>query len=115
MHRIKLKTVLYISLTLNILLIGYITFVGVVSYIAEKNDSLFYAELQAMQEYYCGEGYEKAMRDIDNQGHEPDVVAVRKHVYAMTVCLRNYKTGDDLDLTPLTDQVNRTEPVTNIK
>ena len=80
-----------------------------------NSDGLFYATLSADQAYYCGEGYDKAMRDIDAMELNGDDVAARKNVYAMTVCLRNYKNGQDLDLSPLVKQVNETKPETNLE
>ena len=113
--KISLKALLIASLMINVLLIGYVLFVEVRGSIVANDDALFYATLNADQAYYCGEGYDKVMRDIDAMGLNNNDMATRKNVYAMTVCFRNYKTGQDLDLSPLVKQVNETKPETNLE
>ena len=113
--KVNLKAVLITSLVTNALLIGYVVFTEVRGSVIANSDELFYATLNADQAYYCGEGYNKVMRDIDAMGLNNNDMAARKNVYAMTVCLRNYKTGQDLDLSPLVQQVNETEPETNLE
>lgn len=63
------------------------------------------AQLNYMNTYFCEDMYDNIMSQLGTDES--------KNAYAMTACLRNYKTGKDLDLLPLLKQVNETPPVTN--
>lgn len=106
---------LRVSVLLNVILACTILFIAVISFTNNRTDASFYADLNDHQRYYCQDRYDKAMQDIAAQNLSPDETSARKNTYAMTVCLKNYKTGKELDLTPLVEQVNRTQPVTNVQ
>lgn len=56
----------------------------------------------------CEEQYQQRLDDFDKiYPDDPEAAAEAKNTYAITVCLRNYKTGEPLDLQPLVDQVNK--------
>lgn len=88
------KKLLIISLVVNAVLAVTLLSLFFPDKIAPNTDV---AEFTYLQEKLCGEDYERqlAMRDSEEA----------KKVYAITVCLKNYKTGEALNLKPLEDQV----------
>lgn len=90
----SLKKLLIISVVVNAALVTALLSLFFPDKIASNTDV---AEFTYLQEKLCGEDYERqlAMRDSEEA----------KKVYAITVCMKNYKTGEPLDLKPLEDQV----------
>jgi len=93
--RPKRSLLLIISLALNgifaLLLLAY----GI-GYLVVSNADLNYARYNALVDEMCGEKYQKYLQEYDGSTGEEG-----KKVFAATVCLRDYKTGKDLDLEPL--------------
>lgn len=94
------KVTLVVSVILNLV---FITSYVAVEGIGRHKTAL--AQLNYMTTYFCEDRYDNIMSQLGTNES--------KNAYAMTVCLRNYKTGKDLDLSPLLKQVNETSPVTN--
>lgn len=93
------KVALVSSVILNIVFItGFI----VVQALAPKTAL---AQLDYSNRYFCEDMYDNIISQLDSDE--------ARAVYAMTTCLRNYKNGENLDLTSLIKQVNETSPVTN--
>ena len=90
----SLKKLLVISVVVNTVLAVALLSLFLAEKIAPNTDI---AEFTYLQEKLCGEDYEMqlAMRESEEA----------KKVYAITVCMKNYKTGEPLDLKPLEDQV----------
>ena len=63
------------------------------------------AQLNFTNRYFCEDMYDNIISQFDSDE--------TKAIYAMTACLRNYKNGQSLDLSPLMRQINETSPVTN--
>lgn len=106
--KINLKNALKLSIALNILLL-----VGVILYLFTPiivGDKLTIAQLGAIQQYYCEDHYRQMLDKLGSEGADPTRT---KMVYALTTCLKNYKTGQSLDLKPLVDQINQTDPKTS--
>lgn len=93
-----LKIALAGSLVLNIIfLVGFIAL----------NSLSDISRIRAFQQHYCGEKYEAMLRSVA-EGQDEEHARQAQLVYAMTVCLKNYKTGEPLDLDPLVKQVEAT-------
>lgn len=76
-------------------------------------DQLLVANANAYQKYYCETKYDAMLHKHDEL---PDSQRdAQKMLYAMTFCLRNYKNGEQLNLQPLLDEINKTDPKTDYK
>lgn len=71
------------------------------------------ANANAYQKYYCEKKYDAMLHKHDEQPESQR--DVQKMLYAMTFCLRNYKNGEQLDVQPLLDEINKTNPKTDYK
>lgn len=98
MTKLKLSktALLKLSLALNaLLIIGGMAYFALTSY---ANQNLELAEFNALQQSICGQHY--------NQYLNARPTEQSKKAFAIDACLRNYKTGQDLDLTPLEAQIH---------
>lgn len=87
-------------------LILYITASFLVGWYVETSGALDKAEYNAINDRLCRQNYQRILDDIDQQfPDDPKRAADTKNSFAINVCLRNYKTGEKLDLQPLVDQV----------
>lgn len=93
-----LKIALVVSLTLNVMF-----FAGWIA-LSSTSDVL---RLNVFQQQYCVDNYEEMLQQVA-EGQDGEHAEQAKMVYAMTVCLKNYKTGESLDLEPLVKQVEET-------
>lgn len=91
----KKNTVLAVSLIINVILI-LVVGVYLVGVMVLKGADLNIAQFNTLQAEMCGEKYEKYIQQW-GEAHGED----GKKQFAATVCLRDYKTGKDLDLEPL--------------
>lgn len=89
------NTLLATSLITNVILI-LVVGAYVVGAMLLKGVDLNIAQFNALQAEMCGEKYEKYIQQW-GEAHGED----GKKQFAATVCLRDYKTGKDLDLEPL--------------
>jgi len=88
-------TLLAVSLIINAILI-LVVGVYVVCAMVFRGADLNIAQFNALQAEMCGEKYQKYIQQWGEAHGEEG-----KKQFAATVCLRDYKTGKDLDLTPL--------------
>lgn len=109
--RQKRNRLLIASLSLNAVLITLIAGFYGLSWYIEKTNALLIAESAAYHMYFCEEKYDDMMRLIEQ--NDTDQIEQTKNAFALGTCLKNYKTGEPLDLSPLIDQVNETPPITN--
>ena len=108
----KLKKALIIrSLIIKIAAFIYIVGGFILQPIIE--DELLFANSQAYQKYFCETKYNAMMDRLDGSNQKNEDTS--KMLYAMTFCLRNYKNGQQLNLQPLLDEINKTEPKTDYK
>ena len=108
----KLKKALIItSVILNIAAFIYIVGGYILRPVIE--DELLFANSQAYQRYFCETKYQTMMDRLNGPNRTNEDTS--KMLYAMTFCLRNYKNGQQLNLQPLLDEINKTEPKTDYK
>ena len=93
-----LKVGLVASLVLNVACIA-----GLIA----LNSTSDILRLNAIQQHYCSDNYEAMLQQVA-EGQDEEHAKQAQMVYAMTVCLKNYKTGESLDLEPLVKQVEET-------
>lgn len=96
----KTKIALIVSTVFNVLLLLYI--VGTLVTEALITD---YAVYQGIKHQLCEVEYQNILNDYDTRMTDPAVAHSYKNNFAINVCLRNYKTGEPLNLQPLVDQV----------
>lgn len=87
---------LIISVALNVLFAA----LTALTILSLKPSDTTIAEYNALQKELCETNYDKYL----NQWGEANGDESKKS-FAMLVCLRNYKTGESLDLTPLSAQI----------
>lgn len=92
------KKLLTISLILNAIFIVFI--IAGLIFIALPKQNIDLALFNTIQQKICGEDYQKYLQQVGEAHGEEG-----KNAFAITTCLRNYKTGQDLNLKPLEDQV----------
>lgn len=101
MHITKSKLALIISVSLNILLILYIAVSAIL-----RSQITEFTLYNSLTDSMCGDEYQKTLNDFDKQfAGNLEKAAQAKNSFAINVCHRNYKTGQQLDLTPLIQQV----------
>lgn len=90
-------TVLKLSLVFNALFIigSLVYFFVLLPYV---NQNLTIAQFNNLQQDICGQHYNDFLKSFPTDQD--------KKAFAITTCLRNYKTGQDLDLSPLEAQVH---------
>lgn len=100
------KKMLFItSLILNILLI-----LGILASVILNSKISSISRHSAILYQLCEEDYSKILADFDRQFPDnPQQAAEHKKAFAITTCLRNYRTGQPLDLQPLANQVDATQ------
>lgn len=86
---------LKISLTANAIFILLLVACGVGAIILNNSD-LEIAEYNALRSELCGDDYPTYLQKWGESNGEDG-----KKVFAATVCLRDYKTGNELNLEPL--------------
>lgn len=92
----RFKNLLIVSVALNILFI----FLTALTILSLRFSDTTVAEYNALQTELCETNYDKYLnRWGEANGDEG------KKSFAMLVCLRNYKTGEPLDLKPLDEQI----------
>ncbi len=91
----KHATLLIASLVANGVFIVLLLAYGIASYVITKADFNI-ATYNALVSEMCGEKYQSYLEQW-GESHGED----GKKVFAATVCLRDYKSGKDLDLEPL--------------
>jgi hypothetical protein len=102
----KLRFVFIGSLVLNILFILWWAAGVVISSYLDSTGALDYARINSMQNEFCSFKFQRVLDNIDKQyGDDPQRAAALKNNFAINVCLKNYKTGQRLDVQPLVDQV----------
>jgi hypothetical protein len=105
----KVRYVFVGSLILNVLLIMWVAFGLWANWYIDSTGVLKYAEINAFQYKFCERDYQRNLDDIDKTygTDDPKRAADLKNSYAINVCLKNYKTGERLDVQPLVDQVDK--------
>src|SRR5688572_20455078 len=96
----KLKIFLIISVVINVLFIGF----EIARAYVINAGLLDYVEYQYLHQRMCEDDFQAKMDQID-KSYGPERAPGIKNSYAINVCLKNYKTGEQLDLQPLVDQV----------
>lgn len=101
------KRALFIgSLILNVVLILYVMAGFLLGSYVEKSGVTDIAEYNAIKDKMCEQNYQRILDGYDNQyASDPKRAHDAKNSFAINVCLRNYKTGEQLNLKPLIDQV----------
>lgn len=97
------KLILSVSLAVNVVLI-----ISVIIMLFINNSVSDTARINAFQSTYCTEKYDQMLQSYDKT-YDAEHAAQAKNTYAMTVCLKNYKTGQPLDLSSLQKQVDDTK------
>ena len=76
------------------------------SWYLETTGALDFAEIQATNYRMCEQNYQRTLDRIDQQYSDDQERADSiKNSFAINICLKNYKTGERLDVQPLIDQV----------
>jgi hypothetical protein len=102
----KLRYTFIGSLVLNVLLILWTLLGFFMTWYLDTSGALDHAAINAYQHRFCEQYYQRMLDNIDKQyGDDPQRAADLKNSYAINVCLKNYKTGERLDIQPLIDQV----------
>lgn len=103
----KQKTIFLASLIINAGLIIYLVAGFAVRWYVDSSGTLDMAQYNYIKNKMCEQNYQRILDDLDKQYAER--AEGLKNSFAINVCLRNYKTGEQLDLQPLVDQVNKTD------
>ena len=102
----KLRLIFIGSLALNGLVILWLLISTAATWYIGTTGVLDYAQIRAMHFEICEEKYQRMLDRIDQQfSYDLRRAADEKNSFAINMCLKNYKTGERLDIQPLVDQV----------
>lgn len=98
----KLRLAFIGSLIVNAILVVWLSAI----YFVDTNGALDFAEIHRLNYGICQENYQRILDKIDQQNaDDPKKATALKNSFALNICLRNYKTGERLDVQPLIDQI----------
>lgn len=102
----KLRYAVIGSFILNGLFILWLLIGAFATWYIESTGALDYAQITGFQNHFCGQYFQRMLDNIDKQyPGDPERAAAQKNSFAINICLKNYKTGERLDVRPLVDQV----------